>query len=55
RESGESDTEFAERMGIYDGELLDALPIAIRAVHPRNVYPDPNGKFVIIEESKTLM
>uniref|UniRef100_A0A6M3J5C4 Portal protein n=1 Tax=viral metagenome TaxID=1070528 RepID=A0A6M3J5C4_9ZZZZ len=52
---GESDMDFQERMDIYNGELYDALPIVVRAVHPQNVYPDPNGEFVIIEESKTLM
>jgi len=50
----ESDEEFAKRMDIYNGELHDALPIVIRAVHPRNVYPDPSGDFMIIEETKTL-
>lgn len=55
RETGETDAEFAERMDIYNGELYDALPIVIRAVHPRNVYPDPNGEFMVIEEPKTLM
>lgn len=52
---GESDEDFAERMDIYNGELYDALPITIRAVHPRNAYPDPTGEFFIIEEPKTLM
>ncbi len=55
QEKGESDGEFEDRMDIYRGELYDALPITIRAVHPRNVYPDPNGKFIIIEEPKTLI
>ena len=55
RERGESDTDFADRMDIYNGELYDALPIMIRAVHPRNTYPDPNGEFMIIEEPKTYM
>jgi len=55
RQKGESDIEFADRMDIYNGELYDILPIVIRAVHPRNVFPDPNGEFIIIEESKTLM
>lgn len=54
-QAGESDKDFADRMSIYNGELYDALPIGIRAVHPRNVYPDPNGEFMIIEEPKTLM
>ncbi len=54
-ESGESDVDFADRMDTYNGELYDALPIVIRAVHPRNVYQDPNGEFMIIEETKTLM
>ncbi len=55
KEKGESDEDFAEKMAIYNGELYDALPIVIRAVHPRNVYPDPNGEFMIIEEPKTIM
>ncbi|KKL58869.1 hypothetical protein LCGC14_2221050, partial [marine sediment metagenome] len=55
KEAGESDAEFADRIDIYNGELYDALPITIRAVHPRNVYPDINGEFVIIEEPKTLL
>ena len=50
----ESEEDFQERMDIYNGELYDALPLVIRAVHPRNVYPDPNGEFVIIEETKTV-
>lgn len=53
RQSGESDISFEDRMEIYNGELVDALPIVIRAVHPRNVYQDPNGQFTIIEEPKT--
>lgn len=55
REKGETDEDFEARMDIYNGELYDALPIGIRAVHPRNVYQDPNGEYVIIEEPKTLM
>lgn len=54
RESGESEEDFQERMDIYNGELYDALPIATRAVHPRNVFQDPNGEFIIIEEPKTM-
>lgn len=54
RQNNESDSEFAERMDRYNGELYDVLPIVIRAVHPRNVYPDPNGEFMIIEETKTI-
>jgi len=54
REKGESEEDFTDRMDIYNGELYDALPIVIRAVHPRNVFPDPSGEFVIIEEPKTL-
>jgi len=54
RRAGESESNFAERTDRYDGELYDALPIIIRAVHPRNVFPDPNGEFVIIEEPKVL-
>ncbi len=53
--AGESDRDFDERMDIYNGELYDALPIVIRAVHPRNVFQDPNGEFMIIEETKTQM
>lgn len=52
---GETDSEFKDRMDIYNGELLDIIPINIRTVHPQNVYPDPDGQFMIIEESKTLM
>jgi len=55
QEKGESDEDFQERMDIYNGEIYDILPIKIRAVHPRNVYPDPNGESVIIEEPKTLL
>ncbi len=55
QEKGESDSEFAEKMDIYNGELYDALPIVLRAIHPRNVFQDPNGEFMIIEEPKTLM
>ncbi|KKN27047.1 hypothetical protein LCGC14_0868550 [marine sediment metagenome] len=55
KETDETDDEFADRMSIYDGELYDALPISIRAVHPRNVFPSINGDFMIIEESKTLL
>lgn len=54
RQKGESEGDFAERMSIYNGELYDALPIGIRAVHPRNAFPDPNGEFFIIEEPKTM-
>ena len=54
QQKGESSEDFQERMDIYNGELYDALPIVIRVVHPKNVYPDPNGEYVIIEESKTL-
>ena len=55
QQKGESDDDFEGRMDIYNGELYDTLPIIIRTVHPRNVYPDPNGDFFIIEEPKTLM
>ena len=51
----ESDKEFEERTDRYTGELYDALPIVIRAVHPRNVYPDPAGQYMIIEEPKTIL
>ncbi len=54
RISGESDTDFAGRIDRYNGELYDALPIVIRVVHPRNVYPDPNSEDMIIEETKTI-
>lgn len=54
KRDGESDGDFTERMDIYNGELHDALPITIRAVHPRNVYPDPVGECFIVEETKTL-
>jgi len=54
QEKGESDDEFKERMDIYNGELYDVLPIGIRSVHPRNVYPDPSGNYMIIEETKTI-
>jgi len=54
QEEDESDEDFQNRMDIYKGELYDSLPIAIREVHPRNVYPDPSGEFMIIEESKTI-
>lgn len=53
-EEGESDEDFKVKMDIYKGELYDALPIVIREVHPRNVYPDPSGEFMIIEETKTI-
>jgi hypothetical protein len=54
QEANESEEDFKLRMDIYNGELYDVLPIGIRAVHPRNVYPDPNGEFMIIEETKTI-
>ncbi len=55
KRDGESAEDFQVRMDIYNGELYDALPIMVRAVHPQNVYPDPNGEFVMVEETKTLM
>jgi hypothetical protein len=55
QQDGESDSDFEARKDRYTGELYDALPIVIRAVHPRNVYPDPAGEFIIIEETKTVM
>jgi len=51
----ESDDEFQKRRKYYNGELYDAIPIVIRAVHPANVYPDPSGQFMIVEETKTIM
>uniref|UniRef100_A0A6H1Z6S7 Portal protein n=1 Tax=viral metagenome TaxID=1070528 RepID=A0A6H1Z6S7_9ZZZZ len=54
KNGNELDSDYAERLDTYYGELYDALPISIRAVHPRNVYPDPNSEFMIVEETKTL-
>ncbi len=53
QEDGEDEIDFQTRKDIYNGELYDAMPIGIRAIHPHNVYPDPNGEFMIIEEPKT--
>ena len=54
QEKGETEDEFKDRMDIYNGELYDVLPIGIRSVHPRNVYPDPSGNYMITEETKTI-
>ncbi len=54
KEDGETDAEFEERMDIYNGELHDSVPIKIVAIHPRLVYPDPGGEYVIIEATKIM-
>ena len=57
QQDGESDEDFQRRMDTYNGELQDCIPISIRAIHPRCVYPEisENPKYVIIEEPKTLI
>lgn len=56
QESGESDEELQKRMDSYDGEMHDVMPISIRAIHPRCVYPEisEHPTYYIIEEPKTL-
>lgn len=56
RESGESELHFKDRLDTYNGELMDALPIVIKAVHPSCIYQDTSDppKFIIKMETKNI-
>jgi hypothetical protein len=55
-DDGEGDSEFNKRKKLWKSEKDLYVPISIRAVHPKNIYPDtarePN--YVVIQEEKLI-
>ena len=56
-EPEEGSDNYEEQLSSYNQSKHDHLCISIRAIHPRNVFPDTSEEpqFVIIEEPKTVM
>jgi len=56
RKEGESDKQYDERIQEWQSQTYETFPIAIQAVHPRCILPDPSygGRMFIMEEHERL-
>lgn len=57
RKEDENDDDFKSRESEFKDKKLSVLPIVVRAVHPRNVYPDPayGGRQYVVEYHQKMV